>query len=153
MNITRYTRRSPFRSPWLEVEDMTNRLHRLFAEPNNGESPSRALWTPSVDVEETSEELLLSAELPGMSIEDLEIEVENHVLSLKGEKREVREESDDRRHHIWERRYGSFKRSFTLPRTVRTEDITALVKDGVLTVRVPKAPEAKSRKIDINLEN
>jgi HSP20 family protein len=153
MNITRYTRRSPFRSPWLEVEDMTNRLHRLFAEPTNGESPSRALWSPTVDVEETSEELLLTAELPGMSIEDLEIEVENHVLSLKGEKREEREESDDRRYHIWERRYGSFKRSFTLPRTVKTEEITALVKDGVLTVRMPKAPEAKSRKIDIDLEN
>jgi HSP20 family molecular chaperone IbpA len=83
----------------------------------------------------------------------LGIEVENNVLSLRGEKRETREEGDDRRYHLWERCYGSFERSFTLPRTVKTEEITAQFKDGILHVQMPKAPEAKSRKISIKSES
>jgi HSP20 family protein len=152
MTITRYARRSPFLSPWLEVEDMSNRLHRLFGEPSNGEASRRSPWSPTVNVEETSEELLFTAELPGMSIDDIAIEVENNVLSLSGEKKEEKEESEDRRYHLWERKYGSFKRTFTLPRTVKTEKITAHMKDGVLFIQVPKAPEAKSRKIAIKSE-
>jgi HSP20 family protein len=152
MTITRYARRSPFLSPWLEVEDMSNRLQRLFGEPSNGEASCRSPWSPTVNVEETSEELLFTAELPGMSIDDIAIEVENNVLSLSGEKKEEKEESEDRRYHLWERKYGSFKRTFTLPRTVKTEKITAHMKDGVLFIQVPKAPEAKSRKIAIKSE-
>ena len=152
MTITRYARRSPLLSPWLEVEDMSNRLQRLFGEPSNGEASRRSPWSPTVNVEETSEELLFTAELPGMSIDDIAIEVENNVLSLSGEKKEEKEESEDRRYHLWERKYGSFKRTFTLPRTVKTEKITAHMKDGVLFIQVPKAPEAKSRKIAIKSE-
>jgi HSP20 family protein len=152
MTITRYARRSPFLSPWLEVEDMSNRLQRLFGEPSNGEASRPSPWSPTVNVEETSEELLFTAELPGMSIDDIAIEVENNVLSLSGEKKEEKEESEDRRYHLWERKYGSFKRTFTLPRTVKAEKITAHMKDGVLFIQVPKAPEAKSRKIAIKSE-
>jgi HSP20 family protein len=154
MAITRYARRSPFISPWIEFEGMTNRLKRLFQEPSNAGGVRTPAWSPTVNVEESSEELLLTAELPGMGIEDIEIEVENNVLSLKGEKKEEdREESDDRRFHVWERRYGSFRRRFTLPQTVKTGEITAHVRDGILFVRMPKAQEAKSRKIDIKTEN
>ena len=153
MTITRYARRSPFPSPWLEVEDMGNRLHRLFGEPSDGEGSPRSQWSPTVNVEESSEDLLLTAELPGMGIEDIAIEVENNVLSLQGEKKEEKEEGDERRYHLWERKYGSFKRTFTLPRTVKTAEITAQVRDGVLFVRMPKAPEAKSRKISIKSES
>ena len=155
MTITRYARRSPFLSPWLEVEDMGNRLHRLFGDSPNGEASPLSLWSPHVNVEEGSEELLLTVEVPGMGIEDIEIEVENNVLSLQGEKKEEteeKEEGDDRRYHLRERRYGSFKRTFTLPRTVKTEKISAHVKDGILFIRIPKAPEAKSRKIAIKSE-
>jgi HSP20 family protein len=87
-----------------------------------------------------------------MSIEDVEIEIENNVLSLRGEKKETREEKDDRRYHLWERCYGSFERSFTLPRTVKTDEISAQFKDGILHIQMPKAPEAKSRKISIKSE-
>jgi HSP20 family protein len=148
MTITRYVRRSPLTSPWLEVEGMTNRLNRFFGDTNG----SGEAWDLSVNVEETPDELLLTAEVPGLAIEDIEIEVENNVLTVTGEKKEEREESDDRRYHLWERRYGSFKRTFTLPRTVKTEEITAFAKDGILSVRMPKAPEAKSRKIDVKAE-
>jgi len=153
MAIARYTRRSPFLSPWQELEDVSDRLNRLFGVPAQGEASSRTLWTPAVNVAETKEELILSAELPGMNIDDVEIEVENNVLSLRGEKKELREEGDDKRYHLWERCYGTFERSFTLPRTVKTDGITAHFRDGILHVQMPKAPEAKSRKISIKSES
>ena len=152
MAITRYSRRSPFLSPWQELEDMTSRLNRLFVQPTSGEATARSMWSPSVNVEESKEELLLTAELPGMNIDDVEIEVENNILSLRGEKREEREESSDRRYHVWERCYGSFERQFTLPRTVKTDEISAQFKDGILHVQMPKAPEAKAKKIAIKAE-
>ena len=152
MAITRYTRRSPFLSPWRELEDVSDRPNTLFGFPGQGEAASRSVWTPAVNVEESKEALLLSAELPGMNIDDIEIEIENNVLSLRGEKREEREEKEGRRYHLWERAYGAFERSFTLPRTVKTDGISAEFKDGILFVQMPKAPEAKSRKISIKAE-
>ena len=150
MAITRYTRRSPIFSPWAELEDMSSRLNRLF-EPGSGEAARRVAWSPAVNVEETEDELKLTAELPGMNIDDIEIEVENNILSLRGEKREE-EEKEGRRYHVWERCYGSFERSFTLPRTVKADDISAQFRDGILHVQMPKAPEAKTRKISIKAE-
>jgi len=152
MAITRYTRRSPVFSPWTELEEMSSRLNRMFGEAGSGEAARRAFWTPAVNVEETKEELRLTAELPGMSQDDIEIEVENNVLSLRGEKREE-DQQEDRRYHVWERSYGSFERSFTLPRTVKADQISAQFKDGILHIQMPKAPEAKSRKISIKAEN
>lgn len=151
MALARYTRRSPVFSPWLELEDMSSRLNRLFSEPGAGEASRPVVWSPSVNVEETKEELLLTAELPGMNIEDIEIEVENNILSLRGEKR-AEEEKEDRKFHVWERCYGSFERSFTLPRTVKADQISAQFKDGILHIQMPKAPEAKGRKIAIKSE-
>lgn len=153
MAVTRYTRRSPFLSPWQELEDMTDRLNRMFAPATSGEASPRQFWSPSVNVEESKDELLLTAELPGMSIDDVSIEVENNVLTLSGEKREEREEEEGHKYHLWERCYGSFERQFTLPRTVKTEEISAQFKDGILHVQMPKAPEAKSRKIAIKAES
>jgi HSP20 family protein len=86
-----------------------------------------------------------------MSIDDLEIEVENNVLSLRGEKRQE-EEQGDHRYHVWERSYGSFERSFTLPKTVKADEISAHFRDGILYIEMPKAPEAKGRKISIKAE-
>ena len=151
MAITRYTRRSPMLSPWLELEDMSTRLNRLFGEPGAGEASNRVLWSPPVNVAETKEQLRLTAELPGMSIDDLEIEVENNILSLRGEKRQE-EEQEDHRYHVWERSFGTFERSFTLPKTVKADEISAQFKDGILHIDMPKAPEAKSRKISIKAE-
>ncbi len=152
MAISRYTRRSPMLSPWLELEDMSSRLNRLFGEPGVGEASHRVLWSPPVNVAETKEQLRLTAELPGMTIDDLEIEVENNILSLRGEKKQE-EEQEDHRYHVWERSYGTFERSFTLPKTVKADEISAHFKDGILFIDMPKAPEAKSRKISIKAEN
>lgn len=151
MASTRFTRRSPVVSPWTELEDMSARLNRLFGEPGSGEASHRVLWSPAVNVEETKEELRLTAELPGMAIDDIEIEVENNILSVRGEKAQE-EETTDRKFHVWERSFGSFERSFTLPRTVKADGISAHFKDGILNVHMPKAPEAKGRKISIKAE-
>ena len=148
MAITRFS----YRNPWQELDQLTTRLGQVFSS-FSGEWPAKAnggTWLPAVNVEETHDELLLTAEVPGMNREDIDIELENNILTLRGEKAQAREEeSSDRRYHVWERRYGNFQRSFTLPRTVRADQISAEYRDGVLTVRMPKAPEAKSRKIEI----
>ena len=107
-------------------------------------------WAPHVDVIETDEELTLTAELPGLSENDVTINLENSVLSVSGEKTAIRNEDETEQcSHVWERRYGSFNRSFTLPRTVSTEDISALFENGVLTIHMPKVPGAKGRTIEI----
>lgn len=145
MAITRYS----YRNPWHELDQLTSRLGQVFG----GDMPTSAnggSWLPAVNVEESGEELVLTAEVPGMTRDEIEIELENNVLTIRGEKAQESEQGgEDKKYHVWERRYGSFQRSFTLPRTVRAEDISAEHRDGVLTVRMPKAPEAKSRKISI----
>lgn len=135
-------------SPWRELEEMSNRLNRFFVD--DFPPPTTAgMWAPAVNVSENGDELVLTAELPGVRQEDVEIDLENNVLTIRGEKREERTEGEEGRFHLWERRYGSFQRSFTLPRTVKSDAIKATFRDGILTVHMPKAPEAKGRKISI----
>lgn len=137
-----------YRNPWRELDTLTNRLGEMFADAPL-HSPD-GTWMPAMTVEENANELRLTAELPGMGADDIELELENHVLTLRGEKTETRESDDEaRRVHLSERRYGSFLRSFTLPRTVKAEEIDAEFVDGVLHVRLPKVPEAKSRRISV----
>ena len=139
MAITKYIRRRPIRSGWRDLDTV----------PFSTDSVNRG-WAPHVDVIETDEELTLTAELPGLSENDVMINLENSVLSISGEKTAIRNEDEtEQRSHVWERRYGSFNRSFTLPRTVSTEDISALFENGILTIHMPKVPEAKGRTIEI----
>ena len=146
MAIQRHTHRNP----WQEIDQLTNRLSRMF-DTNDWPGPSSSgQWVPPVNVEETADELRLTAELPGLGRDDVEIELENNVLTVRGEKTQERpEDVEERRFHVWERRYGSFQRSFTLPRTVQGDRIGADFEDGILTIRMPKAPEAKGRRIEI----
>ena len=153
MAITRFTHGGPTRrkavNPWSDLDELGTRLGRMF-EDSAFTAPTHKGWMPAVNVEETSESILLTAELPGLGEDDVEIELENNILTIRGEKREEREEGEEGgRYHLWERRYGSFQRSFTVPRTVNPEDIDAGFDSGVLTVTMPKAAEAKGRKISI----
>lgn len=135
---------------WRELDAMTNRLARMFDEAAVVR-PNGASFTPAVSVAETSDALVITAELPGLTEKDVNIELENDVLSISGEKAEERTEGDEERnYHVWERSYGSFRRSFALPRTVVGAEATARFDKGVLEVRLPKAPEAKGRKIEIS---
>jgi HSP20 family protein len=137
-----------------EMEDMQNRLRRYFGEG----FPLETLpvmepvgWVPAVEISELPEELVLTAELPGMAKENVEVSFEDEVLTIRGEKREEKKENGDKKYHVWERTYGAFQRSFTLPRTIDAAKIAATFKDGVLTVRMPKTTEAKAkgRKIEV----
>ncbi len=105
-------------------------------------------WTPPVDITERDDALVLTAELPGMGKDDVEVELENNVLTLRGEKRSEHEEKEEGR-HVYERQYGQFTRSFTLPRSVDADRIHARFRDGVLTVTMPKLERSGGKKIDI----
>jgi len=112
---------------------------------------SGATWVPPVDVFQTGEhELVLKAELPDMSREDIDVSVENFVLTIKGEKKLATDVKDEQYHHI-ERRYGAFSRSFSLPRTVDSSKVAADYKNGVLTVKLPLREEAKPRQIKVDI--
>lgn len=151
MAITRYTLRNPTLSPWRDLEEVSSRLARMFDESPVASGGNSGNWIPRVNVEESKDELVLSAELPGMTHDDVSIELENSVLTISGEKTEERTEGEEeRRYHLWERRYGAFQRSFTLPRTVKADDIRAGFENGILTIRMPKVAEAKTRKIAID---
>ena len=153
MAITKYSLRRPTYSNWSDLDDVSNRLSRFFDESLfNAPMRESGRWIPPVSVSETSDELLLTAELPGMTEEDISIDLENNVLTISGQKNEIREEGGDeeRRYHVYERHFGSFNRSFTLPRTVDPSDIRATFDNGILTVKMPKVAEAKGRKIEIS---
>ena len=150
MAIVRYPSQYPTRSVWRDFDAVSDRLSRLFDEAPPKRSDGGG-WSPSVSVSETKEELILTAELPGLSEEEIQVELENDVLTVSGEKTEERTEDDEeRRYHVWERSYGSFRRSFTLPRAVSGSEVSAAFADGVLTVRLPKVAEAKGRTIEIS---
>ena len=148
MTITRYRNRN-WLSPWNELDRMSRRLNRFFGESGLSE-PEPASWIPAVNVEETNDDLTLTADLPGLTEENIEIAFENGVLTIRGQKKDTRDASgEDRRYHVSERWSGSFQRSFTLPRTVSVNDISATFEYGVLRVHMPKAAESKGRSIQI----
>jgi len=108
-------------------------------------------WLPPVDIfQNGSHELVLKAELPDMSREDIDINIDNFVLTIKGEKKFSGEAKEEQFHHL-ERRYGTFSRSFSLPQTVDTGKVGAEYKNGVLTVRLPLREEARPRQIKVDI--
>ena len=116
-----------------------------------GFGPATTTWIPPVDIYQTGEhELVLKAELPDMAREDIDISVENFVLTIKGEKKFADQVKEEQFHHV-ERRYGSFSRSFSLPQTVDGSRVSADYKNGVLTVRLPLREEAKPRQIKVEV--
>ncbi|HXG71619.1 MAG TPA: Hsp20/alpha crystallin family protein [Gemmatimonadaceae bacterium] len=110
-------------------------------------------WTPAVDVKETESELRLEVELPGIKPEDVEITAENGSLTLRGEKRAVRKEGEQNRYHVIERSYGTFMRTFQLPKGIDEEQIAADFDGGILSLRIPKAALPQPKRIRINAVN
>ena len=139
--------------PFRELAAMQDRMARLFGDAylRDEDTGFRGTWTPAVDIFETdTHDLVMKAELPGMTREDIEVTVENSTLVLKGTKKfdsEVKEENYRR----IERTYGSFNRSFTLPNTVDATKVSADYKNGVLTVKLPFREEAKPRTINVEV--
>jgi HSP20 family protein len=123
----------------------------FFGSPmrRTGDGQPQGVWAPAVNVREDVNNYYVEAEVPGMSKDDLQIEVENNVLSLRGERRfEKKDEQEN--YHFVERSYGSFYRSFALPKNVDGDSIQAEYKDGVLHVTLPKRPEVKPKKISVS---
>jgi len=115
--------------------------------PENGETPDFK-WAPPVDICETSDSILFKVELPGISRADIEIEVSNGVLSIRGEKK-IEEESKGDTWHRREFRYGSFVRSFSLPSDMKADEADASFENGILSISIPKEEKALHRKIEI----
>ncbi len=107
-------------------------------------------WVPPTDVFEDAAGLKIVAELPGLTRDDVQLTVENHTLTIRGEKKQVAEEKSTRVHR-YERSYGAFERSFTLPNTVDVTRVEAKFEQGVLTVTLPKAEQAKPRTIEVKV--
>lgn len=107
--------------------------------------------SPETDVVETEREIRVVTEMPGLKRDNIEVDVENNVLTIRGEKREERTEGEEGgRFHLSERRYGTFSRSFVLPSSVDAESIQASFEDGVLRVTIPKNERARRRRIDVS---
>lgn len=131
----------------------TDRFRTLFeslfdTDWNGGPVGVDMLRAPYADVQETGDSIRVMLEVPGMSPEDIQINLENNVLTVSGEKRHGLEE-EGLRWHLSERRFGRFSRSFVLPRDVEHDEIEARLEDGVLHVSVPKSEQAKPRRIEI----
>lgn len=142
------TRRSPIFAPLEQLNRMTEEMDRLFGNGWTVEPVADGqAWIPPMDVQETQEEIRCVLEVPGLAKDDLEITVNGNVLTISGEKRF--EEQEGVRTFRAERRYGRFARSITLPVGVDGNSVRASYSDGVLRLTLPKKPEAKPRRIEI----
>ena len=145
--------------PWL-MEQMQAQAEnvgtRLFQDTINrvlsDQGATTRPWAPSVDILETENDLVLKADVPGVELKDIDIQIENGTLTLKGE-RKFEQESQNKGYHRLERSYGSFVRYFTLPDTVDAEKVHAAYNNGVLTVTLPKKEIAKPRTVKVQVSN
>ncbi len=151
--VTRWGREFPaFRG----LESLRQDMNRMFDQFFRGdvladESFFGRDWTPAVDVVENNDTYIIKAEIPGMNKDDVKITLENNVLTIRGEKKNESEKKENNYHRV-ERSYGMFERSFTVPGSIKTNDIDAQYKDGVLTLTLPKAEEAKPKQIDVKVK-
>jgi HSP20 family protein len=144
MSIVRF---DPFR----DLSILQERVNRLLGEVSlRHDAAIVSSWVPAVDIFENGKELVLKAELPEVKREDVSVTVENHTLTLSGERRMEAEVKQEQYHRL-ERAYGTFSRAFSLPTTVDTAKISAEFKDGVLTVRLPFHEEARPRTITVDV--
>ena len=145
MSIVRY---DPFR----DLRTLQEEVNRLFStnltRAFGDEGIGRGAWSPSVDIFENKDQIVLEAELPGMKQEEFDLSIENNVITLRSERRFEKTDETDNYHRV-ERSYGAFTRSFTLPQTVSGEGATAEYSNGVLRVTLPKREEAKPRRIEV----
>src|SRR5580692_4037516 len=148
--MTVLTRWEPFR----EFSTLQDRMNRLFRESYSGEGRDEALTTssfaPPVDVYEDEHKVTLKIEVPGIDEKDIDVRVENNTLTVHGERKIEKEEKEENYRRV-ERQYGSFTRTFTLPQTVDSENVSANYDKGVLKIKLAKKAEAKPKQIKVNI--
>src|SRR6202045_3645180 len=137
--------------PFRGVSTLQEQINRLFTDSfeRTGES-NLTTWAPSVDIYENEQELVVKADLPEVDPKDLDIRVENNILTIRGERKFEKQVNDGNYLRV-ERAYGSFARSFSLANTVNAEAIKADYQNGVLTLHIPKREEAKPKQIKVNV--
>jgi HSP20 family protein len=139
-------------SPFAELEAFRREVDRLFREFFGEErTPAARGWTPSVDIYETPAEVVVQAELPGVKREDIQIELTDDRLTLRG-KKERSQEAENATYHLLERNYGEFERSFVLNVPVDIDKAEASYRDGVLTIRLPKVEPKRAKRIEVKVE-
>jgi len=141
--------------PFREMSALQERMNQLFSDVRGKrnvreEELIRNTWIPAVDIFETPEAIVLKAELPGITAQDISVEVQDNILTLKGAKK-FEKETKEENYHRMERSYGSFQRAFTLPGTVQQEKATARFRDGILEIALPKVEEARPRQIKVKI--
>ena len=142
--------------PWNPFQEFENLLERYNKSGGGlgrhaGNELSVADWAPSVDIEEAADKYVIKADLPGVDKKDIDVKLENGILSIRGEKQTETETGKGTKRHRTERFHGSFARSFTLPDAVKADEVDASYKDGVLTLYIPKAEAAKPKSIEIKV--
>ncbi len=139
--------------PFRDLMSIQNELNRLFGRTYAGEAGSGTggAWVPPLDIYETEDRFVVTLELPGIAAEDVDVSVEDSTLTVRGERKFYSEVDEDSFHRV-ERRYGQFVRSLSLPSTADAERIQASFDKGILTIEVPKAEQAKPRKITVKAE-
>ena len=148
MNLVRW---DPFR----ELEEMSDRLNRVFGRPTMRHESSKETmtvtdWLPAVDISETEREYLINIELPEVKKEDVKVTLQEGVLVIHGERKQEKEEKGKKYHRV-ERSYGSFARSFTVPDGVDETKVAAEFKDGLLNLHLPKSEKARPKAIDVKI--
>jgi len=141
--------------PFRELEDMSDRLNRVFGrsivtKPEGKDAMTTFDWAPSVDVLETAEDFQVKAELPEVMKEDVKVSVDGGTLRIQGERKQEKEEKGKKWHRV-ERNYGSFLRTFTLPENIDDAKVQAEFKDGILNVRLPKSEKAKPKSVEVKI--
>jgi len=136
--------------PYQGLVAMNDRLNRSLNDPSYTQHAEDAFgaWAPPVDIFEKQDRLVIRAEIPGVATKDVDVRIENGVLTLRGERKQETEVTEENAHRM-ERVYGAFTRSFSLPTTVDATKVMATYKDGVLEVTVPKVETAKPKRIEI----
>jgi len=138
--------------PFRDLITLREKMNRLFEDAVTSRAEDKDLissaWTPAVDIYENENELVLTAEVPGLEEKDVEIRIEDNTLSIKGERKFEKETKEENYHRI-ERSYGAFFRSFTLPNSIDQDKIQAEHENGILKITMPKRTELKPRKVKI----
>ena len=139
-------------TPFQETDRLAHAMTRLFeGDYASRRSAAQTHFTPAVDVREDTGKIVIVADLPGLKEKDVDIQIEKDLLTLRGERTLDREESEEQ-YRRYERISGTFVRTFTLPPTVDTDKVAAELRDGVLTLTLPKKPEAQPKKIAVKVQ-
>ena len=138
-------------NPFQEFENLLSRYNRTGGLTQQNSDLGFADWAPSCDIEEEEDKYVIKADLPGVDKKDIDVKLENGVISIRGEKQVEKETGKGTKRHRTERFHGTFSRSFTLPDAVQDERVDASYKDGVLKLVIPKAEESKPKSIDIKV--